>query len=161
MVLKNKNKNIGFGMVEAVVVISIIAVFVLLSLSVNAFYAEISKRNKHYIQASFLAEEGVEALKYMRDDSWTTNIDPLIPNTDYYLIFNSGWVSTTVAQNTNEYYRSFRVYDVLRDVSGDIVETGGTLDPGTKFLQMKVEWLGKNGTTTREVSAYITDIFGN
>jgi Tfp pilus assembly protein PilE len=161
MVLKNKNKNIGFGMVEAVVVISIIAIFVLLSLSVNAFYAEISKRNKHYIQASFLAEEGVEALKYMRDDSWTTNIDPLIPNTDYYLIFNSGWVSTTVAQNTNEYYRSFRVYDVLRDVSGDIVETGGTLDPGTKFLQMKVEWLGKNGTTTREVSAYITDIFGN
>lgn len=148
-------------MVEAVVVISVIAIFVLLSLSVNAFYAEISKRNKHYIQASFLAEEGIEALKYMRDDSWTTNIDPLIPNTDYYLIFNSGWVATTVAQNTNGYYRSFRVYDVLRDVNGNIVETGGGLDAGTKFLQMKVEWLSKSGTSTREVSAYIADIFGN
>lgn len=155
------NKKSGFGMVEAIVAISIIGIFAVLAISVNTFFAEISMKNKNFITASFLAEEGFEAIKFLRDTSWNSNIQTLSNNTDYYLYFNSSWIATTTIQSENNFYRTFSVNEVYRDGSGSIVSSGGTLDMGTKFVEIEVAWPTKTGTSTKILKGYITNIFEN
>jgi hypothetical protein len=123
-------------------------------------------------QASFLIEEGVEAVKSIRDNNWTT-IDEIIINTPYYLFFNTttnSWqlnnTSTTSLAGHIPVYpldgvfnRTVTFYDVERDSYDDIVETGGSVDSHTKKVKITVTWPTSNGEISKDLFFYITDIF--
>ncbi|MDD5068709.1 MAG: hypothetical protein PHN89_03875, partial [Candidatus Pacebacteria bacterium] len=77
----------GITVVEVLIGASIFLVVLLglstaLSLILKASLANTSK-----IQATFLEEEGLEAIRLLRDGGWTANIQTLSTNTDYYLTF--------------------------------------------------------------------------
>ena len=95
--MSNKTKNNkGFGIAEIVVAVAIIALSIFGLLTVAGVSLKTLRANTSNIQAAFLIEEGVEAVKVLRDSGWDANISPLNAGESYYLSFNSTtWEATT------------------------------------------------------------------
>lgn len=153
----------GFGLLEIAIGISVISLSIFSLTVVSNLALKLTEESARNTQASFLLEEGVEALKILRDSSWSANIASLTPGTTYYFSFtNHNWQATS----TNIYIdgifeRSFFLHDVNRDINDDIVSSGGIPDPDTKKITVSVSWRFRNSTTTQSVSAYITNLFNN
>lgn len=154
--------NYGFGLLEIVIASAIISIFVFSFIGVFQNALRVSGDSTKEIQASFLIEEGLEAVRIMRDSGWQANIAPLAPATDYYFEFaNSTWQATSSNIYIDGLFeRKFILNDVYRDGNDDIA-VSGTFDPNTKQVSSFVSWLGRGGTTTRTVSTYMTNLFSN
>ncbi len=148
---------------EVLVAASIILVFLLALFGAHNLYLKAAFSSGEVIKATTLAEESLEVVRFLRNGSWDRNIAPLSLDTDYFLTFNSGiWAtSTTNAFLDNLFERKIRLSAVYRDVNGDIVSSGGTLDPDTRLVVSTVSWQLRNTTTTRSVSTYLTDLYEN
>jgi Tfp pilus assembly protein PilV len=163
---KIPNGTKGFLLIEVVLAVGM---FTVVLISISAYFQkalEVSKDTTRRIQSGFLLEEGIEAVKFLRDQSWDAEIATLTPGTSYYLYWDGGtWVSTTTPQMIEDIFtRSFRLANVNRDfVSNDIVSSGGYTDVGTKKLFIDVAWLRRGGgaTTTDSAETYITNLFSN
>lgn len=158
---KFKPQSKGFGLLEIVVGSAIISVslFVLLGVTRNALI--LSRETSRSVRASFIMEEGLEAVRILRDTSWSQNINTLSTDTDYYLYFDGQtWVSTTTEQVIDGIFtRKFVLSDVYRDASSDIKEFG-TLDPKTLMVDVDVSWTSANGNLRNEnANMYLTDYF--
>lgn len=155
--------NSGLTLVEVVVATSIILAFLLVLFGVNNLYLRTAFLNTGSIKATFLAEEGLEAVRFLRDASWTDNLASLTLSTNYSLSLesNSWQISSTNIFIDGTFERLITFSDVYRDSSGDIVSSGGTLDPNTKLVTANVSWQRGTATTTKSVSTYITNIFDN
>ncbi len=158
-------QNRGVTVVEIIVGAALFTAFLV---AISQYYTRafrISQATTQKIQSGFLLEEGVEAVRSMRDESWGTYIASLTTGTPYYLNWNgTKWVTTTspiVVENL--YYRTITVNEVLRDGNDDIISSGGTTDPGTRKLTVAVAWQNTNetGTTTLSVDAYLTNLLTN
>ena len=149
----------GIGLVEVLVAVFIFTVILSSLIFVSNMYLSGAGDNLHITQAAYLAEEGIEAVKTIRDNSWL-NVSNIVSGQTNYLYFNaasSSWNATTTKIYSDIFLRSFIVENVSRDVNGDI-SSSGTTDPKTKKLTVSVSWYGKNGTTTKSLKTYITDI---
>lgn len=118
------------------------------------------------IRAGYLVEEGLEAVRFLRDNAWSQSFSIFSTSSPYYLYYTPGtdvWAATTTATTTIErFYRTMTVSDVRRDaVTSDIVSAGGAVDTGTKKVTIAVAWWAKNATSTRQASMYITNLFSN
>ena len=154
--------NKGFNLLEIVVGVTIISIFLLAVAPLFQSFLKIGYGNTKIIQASFLLEEGVEAVKILRDDSWQNNISTLNTGTDYFLYFNGdSWQTTTsYSQIDGIFERKFIISDVYRDENDDI-SLSGTLDSNIKKIDMSISWLKDKGTTTKTVATYVTNLFDN
>ncbi len=157
--------NRGFGLLEIVFAVSIVAGSLWALASVFLLAERAAELSREKIQTSFLLEEGLEVMRFLRDSSWNQNIATLDSGTDYYLNFSTPpvkWTTTSspVPAVDGIYARSFRIENVLRD-GGDNIASSGTTDPGTKKVTIKVTWSfgGQNQTSTLE--AYLMNIFNN
>lgn len=151
----------GISLVEVVVGSAIILLALTGLIAAYNIFIRAGGATLNTIQASYLLEEGVEAVTVLRDYGWTSNIANLSAGTKYYLSWNgSRWISTTVATTTGIYTRYFTLQNVNRDAN-DNIATVGTLDPGTKKLTINVSWQSSATTTSRSVSTYITNLFNN
>ncbi len=153
-------------MLEVIIGLSIISV-VLFSLANVAIIAlRIAEENTKNIQALFLAEEGIESLRVLRDSGWNSNIGVLNTGTVYYLNFSDGKWNTSSSPSSNIYIdgvfeRSFTVQEVYRNSNDRIVSSEGTLDQNTKKITVSVSWFSRNATTTKSISTYITNLFSD
>jgi hypothetical protein len=156
-------KQKGAGLVEVVVGAAIVTLVVISLLATYGLYLTQGLENVGRVQAALISEEGIEALKFMRDASWTTNIVPLTASSTYYLVYSGGiWDSTTSpVMIDGKFVRTFTLYNVSRDTNSNIVTSGGTNDPGTKKATVSVSWRISTGTTTKQVSTYLFDLYGN
>ena len=156
----------GFSLIEIILGIGMLTVSLV---SITAYYKkvlDVSIDTTHHIQSGFLLEEGVESVKMLRDQGWTTKIAALSTTTTYYLSWSgTQWTSTTIPQTVeNTFVRSFRLSDVFRDASDNIVSSGGTYyDPGTKKVTVSVAWTrkGTKSMATDTAETYITNLFNN
>jgi len=152
----------GLGLLEAVVGVSVMSFIVFSLMLVLQMSNKIITETSKSAQASFLLEEGMEAVKIIRDTSWQNNINPLSVNTDYYFNFDgTTWKSTTTNVYIDGFFeRKFKLESVYRNV-GDDIAVSGTLDSGSKKTTVSVSWRDRNGTTTKSLSSYITNLFNN
>ncbi|MFH0804483.1 MAG: hypothetical protein V1896_02690 [Candidatus Zambryskibacteria bacterium] len=152
----------GFSLVEVLVMVFVATFSVFMIWRVYILYIKISLSNPSIFQASFLAEEGIEAVKFMRDNSWTSDIAPLIPGVFYTLTFDGTvWgTTTTPAFIANRFDRRISVTNVFRDISGNIANSGSP-DPNTKKVLVEVSWQKDISTTTRQITTYVSNIFDN
>ncbi len=153
----------GFSLVEVVVAIALLlAIF----LSVNGYFRtalDVSDTTTRHIQSTYLAEEGIEAIRSLRDDGWTTNIIPLSTTTTYYLYWTgSQWTPTTTPQTVEKLYtRSFVIRDIFRDANYDIA-SAGTFDRDTKRFVFSVAWpTTSGGVATETAETIIGNLFLN
>lgn len=98
----------------------------------------------------FLAEEGYEMVRFLRDSDWT-NLSNLSLNTNYYLeVATSTIDATTTPQVIDaEFLRLFRLVSVYRDGSDNVVASttpGATIDNDARQIEISVG--NSTGTTT-------------
>ena len=155
----------GFSLLEIIVATAMLSIF-LVSISVQfKKILEVGVLSTRSIQTNFLLEEGLEAVKSLRDESWSGKIANLKVGTVYYLSWNgTKWTSTTaplVIDNT--FTRSFTIASTTRDVNYDIVSVGGTDDIGARKVTMIVRHTPKNSITviTDSIEMYLMNIFAN
>ena len=158
-----KNKTQGFGLLEIVVAVSIISFSLFSVMSAVIMALMVSEESEKNIQAAYLLEEGVEALRILRDTNWQNNITNLATGVNYYFIFNNNaWQATTSATTPIDqtFERKFVLENVYRNGNDDIAQIG-SLDSGTKKAVVTVSWLAQKGTTTQSTAVYLTNIFSD
>ena len=145
----------------------IVAVFILtvvLSalITVNNLYIKSSGANIKSTKAAYLASEGIEAIKTIRDSNWE-DIKAISTSTSNYLYFNntlSKWSATsTIEIIQSGFLRHFTIGDVYRDSNGDI-SVSGTYDANTKKIIVYISWetpLGQG--MEKKITTYISNIF--
>lgn len=158
--MKKTGMKKGSGLVEVIVSSAIILIVMLGLYTTHTYFISLTHSNTKKVKANLLLEEGVEAVKTMRDRSWV-NISGLTPEQDYYLVFSGGvWAtSTTSVAVDGVFYRKFRTSDVSREAGGDIdTNGGGTADSGTKKITVDVSWWNQNATSTASITTYVANI---
>jgi hypothetical protein len=154
------NTRWGFSLIEIIIGIFMFTVVVL---SIFGYY-------KKVLESGFLLEEGVEAVRLLRDGGWTANIAALTNGTTYYLSWNgTNWVTTlTPLQVEGIFTRTVTFSAVNRESAAgptqdNIVLSGGVLDPGTRKVNIAVSWMpiGSAALSTETVETYITNMFSN
>ena len=152
MLSKLKNNNRGVALVEVLIGISLITIVgVFIGVTITQYVATrniiLSDTNKAY-----LAEEGYEIIRFLRDENWS-NISGLSNNTYYYLQVSTSTLSIggTPELINSKYHRSFKVQSIYRNASGNIVDSsvaGSVLDTDARNLFVYVA--DENSTTTFE-----------
>ena len=132
-------------MVEGVIAAAIILGAVLALLGVHNLYLKTALSNGEALKAVYLAEEGIENIRFLRDVSWSTNISGL----------------TSLSTTIDNFYRTVTLSEVNRDANSDIVSSGGTVDINTKLVVSSVSWWNGVSTTTKSISTYITNLYAN
>lgn len=163
--MKKGNPQYGFGLVEVLVAVSIIAITSVSIFNVYTAYLRAELNNVKTVKAAFLMEEGLEVVRLLRDTSWSSYIAPITASTTLYLNWTgSAWQSTTTPQMIDSRYERTVVFaSVYRDANNRIAESG-TLDPNTRSFTVTVAWPDDNtalSTTTKQISSYITNLYGN
>ncbi|MBI3632752.1 MAG: hypothetical protein HY226_00515 [Candidatus Vogelbacteria bacterium] len=160
--MTNKNKKKGAGIIEVIVGLAIVMVGIFALIRTYGYYLKFGLLHKYDVQASLLLEEGVEAVKLLRDTGWSSKISGLTVDSTYRLAFvNSSWTATTTKKYVDGIFdRTFTLSNVYRN-SNDDISASGTLDPGTKKLVVAVAYRNGQSTTTKSISAYITNLFSN
>ena len=149
----------GFSLVEILLASSIILFFVGGLVTAHNAYIRAAISSAQTARALYLAEEGLEVMRFLRDQSWDQNIAPLNVNTDYYITFDDiTWKTTTTNIYIDSLFeRKIRLFSINRNVSGSIVESGGTVDPDSVRVTTSVSWLKNGATTTKSLSTYLTN----
>ena len=152
----------GFALIEALVSAAILSTVLAFAVGAYLVSTKTAGANGANVEATFLADEGIDAVRVIRDKGWSVNITPLTVNSTYYLTWSgSTWVATTT--NTyvdNTFERKFVLSAVYRDANSDIAASGN-LDPNTKKVTVSVSYLKGSATTTKTLVVYITNILNN
>ncbi|HJN62669.1 MAG TPA: hypothetical protein QGH03_00310 [Candidatus Paceibacterota bacterium] len=150
----------GISLIEVIIGTSIILIAFIGLVATYNLFLEMALKNTQKIQSAYLLEEGLEAIRSVRDDSWDNNIATLATDISYGLSFDgSDWgINLNPSMIDNEFYREFSVENVYRDINDDIASSG-TLDSRTKFFIVSVSWIEGGATTTKSISSYLSKIF--
>lgn len=152
----------GFSLIEVVIGSAIISVSLVAIIGVFSSLVSLSSKNTSRVQSSMLLEEGVEAVRTMRDFGWTSNIGSLTQNTPYYLYWNgSRWTATTTASTIDNYFsRTITLSPAYRDGNYDLTQSG-TVDSSARLIRVDVTWNEKGATSTKTLSSYVFNTFNN
>lgn len=159
-------RNAGVSVVEVLIASAIIMTSVIAIMGVYGGLTSIAIRNTGKVQAGMLLDEGAEALRFMRDVSWTSNISPLVNGTTYTLYWDYststyGWRATTTRDMIDDQFdRTFVLSAVNRDATTyNIVNSGGVLDTGTRKATISVSWYDGVATTTKSIMMYLYNTY--
>lgn len=152
----------GVGMLEIVIAVAIISAAFFSVLQINTFTLKAMQDRNDKARALAYAQEGIEAMRNMRDGGWTANISGLTFGATYYLTTSgSQWALTGINPGVigGKFTRTIVLDNVSRDINDDIITVGGADDPKTKKVTVAVSW----GTPLKNVQlvTYITDILKN
>ena len=146
----------GQMVIEIIVAVSIFAIIAATSIVVIVGSLSTARLAEEESQATFIATEGLEAVKSIRNQGWVN-----LANGSYGIASVSGaWVfsGSSDLDPSGKYTRVTSVISVSRDGSGNIVTSGGTVDPETKKVTSTVSW---NFTPARQNSVvmnlYVTN----
>ncbi|MEN9621804.1 MAG: hypothetical protein RLZZ67_238 [Candidatus Parcubacteria bacterium] len=149
----------GSVIIEVVVASAIISLVSLAFLGTLSTLAVFHQKDMLSIKGGLLAEEGLEAVRFVKGSGWS-NLSSLPLNTPrYFTLATSSWSVTTTPEIIDGlFYRSFKLNQVSRDGNDDIVPSGGTIDSNTFFAEASVSWRVRNATTTITYKTYVTNI---
>jgi len=130
------SKSKGFSLVELVMAIAIFMIYAG-GLTIAATGSHLTRlENAKFVQANFYFEEAWEAIKTIRNNNWSA-----ITNGSHGLSSSGGsWTFSGGFDTYDGFSRLVTVSDVRRGPSGDIVLSGGTVDPDTKLIAIEVTW---------------------
>lgn len=152
----------GFGLVEVLVGAAIVAA--VLVGSVTAFQSLVRNglRAPEELKALYVAQAGIEGMRFLRDKGWDANISTLLLDTPYYLSSAlPGWeATTTLSLIDGAFKRTVELESVYRrDSDKDIVASTSaeqkTLDPDARLVIVTVT------ATSTGSSISITTLFTN
>jgi prepilin-type N-terminal cleavage/methylation domain-containing protein len=160
--------NRGFTLIEAVVAMTIFSIGIILAVQMVFSARRLSDESKDTVQAANYLEEGLEAVRSVRNAAWT-NVGT--DGTYALQAITGGTTPWSLVANGSEtigkYSRSIKIESVRRDdtdgsgtlTASDNITTGtGTFDdPDTKKITATVTWQQGRRTVNRTVSTYLTN----
>ena len=156
------NYKRGISVIEILIASAIISLTVISISVAYGNFVYLSRQNTAKVQAALLLDEGTEAIKTMRGERWS-NIASTTASTTYYFTWSTDrWrATTTPIVIDNIFHRSFVVSPVHRDSStfNILPDASGTLDPGTRKVDITVAWSDQSATTTRSTTMYIFNLY--
>lgn len=158
-----RNLRQGFGVVEIVVVVAMLGIILASVTQAALITSRLAQRSAREAQAVSLAEEAVEAMRTLRNASWTTYISPLTNGTTYYVTLNgTQWSLSTTDPGAiyGQYNRTVVTSAVYRD-SGNNISSAGTLDPDTRKVVVTVTWVHRGETRNITLETYLTNYHNN
>ena len=154
----------GVTLVEIIVAAAIVLTLTGAVIGAYISYMDHFRGTTKRIQAAYLLEEGAEAVKILRSKSWSNNIAPLATDDRHFLAFDraeSTWHTTTTPEWINgTFKRWFVLKEVTRNGQDDISDSG-SIDDGTRKVNVHVAWSTGDATSTRTIHTYITDLYDN
>ncbi|MCI5108291.1 MAG: prepilin-type N-terminal cleavage/methylation domain-containing protein [Candidatus Pacebacteria bacterium] len=142
------NTNRGISLIELLIGASILTIVMVALVVVFQSFLVNSFTSVEKVQGALLAEEGIEAVKSIRDNDWGNLSDGT-----HYLTFSSDWSFTETPETIGIFSRTVLIEGAYRDVADDLASSG-TSDPDTKKITVTVNWSA--GTET--IETYITNI---
>lgn len=150
------------SVIEVLIASAVISLSIIYIANIYGGLVSLSIGNTVKVQATFLLDEGVEAIKTMRGEKWS-NIASTTIGTTYYFYWNTNrWQATTTTSTIDGYFtRTFTSSAVKRDVSTFNIQTDGSgvVDTGTRKVDITVSWAEKGATTSRATSMYIFNLY--
>jgi len=157
----NKIDNKGFSLIELLIVGSIISITFVAISTFLLFSRDATLKTKRNTEAIALAEEAIEALRKLRDDSWTSNIATLNVDTTYYpVISGNQWTFSTTNPSPSSYYTTTIVLHAVTRDANDNISGSGTTDADTRQVVATVSW-NDSGPKNVDLTAYITNFNDN
>ncbi|RJQ34020.1 hypothetical protein C4566_02735 [Candidatus Parcubacteria bacterium] len=149
--MRTKKGQHGFSLVELLVVISFFSVMIVLIISATSFNSKSKNLYEERTQALLYAMEGMEAVKLM---DWAN-----LASGDYHLeTVGSDWQLVAGSELiNNQYNRTINISDVYRINSsnghsyGEVIDSGGYLDPDTKKISVSIDWDSRTGDNMQEL----------
>lgn len=153
---RNNVRQSGVSLIEVIIATSVVAIMIVaVGFSVTA-YVSARAALLNDAKSLYLAEEGYEILRALRDDDWSV-IEALTVGDTYSFDMapTTMAISPTIEVIDGEFYRSFVVDTVERDGNDDIdFSGGGAADAGARLVTVSV--FGPTGTTS--LSAVLTNL---
>jgi prepilin-type N-terminal cleavage/methylation domain-containing protein len=142
----NLQPNHGFGLLEIIIAVAIIAGSLFALAEVSALAVRLTQTALAEQQALFLSEAGIENARFARDSSWAT----LLASAGAETI--DAFTRTTTLENV---YRRNSDDDIIPVSSPD----PKTIDPNTRKVTVTISWQGRKGIMSTSLSAYLTNLF--
>jgi type II secretory pathway pseudopilin PulG len=153
------SQQLGISLIEVLVGVSIITVsLIAIGFSVTA-YVDARAALLVNTKSMYLAEEGYETLRAIRDVDWNT-VEALALDTEHYFDISTSTIGVTGTPEIidTDYRRWFVLQEVHRNSDDDIVAPGGlgvtTVDPGARDVTVYVQ----SPTGTSSLRAILTNL---
>jgi type II secretory pathway pseudopilin PulG len=167
---QNFNNNKGISIVELLVAAAIVGAVIASLITFGSFSVRTASLAKQTTQASFLAQDAMEALKNYRDNTgWNTN-DPedqydglgvLLTGVPFHPNLSGDvsarWQMLSGQETIGIFQRSVMFEGVFRDGADNIVESGGTLDSQTKKATVMISWMERGNNREFKLVSYLAN----
>jgi len=142
----------GQMLVELVLAMGIAAIILPALLTGLVASRQGKPQQQQSLAATELFKQTVNAVRNIRDTSWTSFA---VDGTYHPVIVSNAWTFATGSATVNGFTQQVQIGDVYRDANGNIVNSGGTLDPSTKQVVTTISWT-KPTATTLSATDYLT-----
>lgn len=122
----------GFSLAEVIVAVSIMGAFLTALVSAHNLFLRSAHGGPEKAKALFLAAEGIENMRFARDESWSTNIEPF----------------TALSPET---------IDGMYTRETALTAIGN----GSREVDVTVSWPNRDTTASVSLSAIITNLYDN
>ncbi len=143
----------GDLLIELILAIGLLATMATMAIATMSGLLSLNRTAQENEVASLYAEEGVEAVRAIRDRDWNDLSDGT-----HGLNWNgTQWEWQGTSDQRDKYARQVEVATARRDSQGNLVASGGTADPNTKMITVRVSWqVGPNRPGQVELKTYLT-----
>lgn len=150
---KYRNGLSGFGLVEVIVALAIFFVIAITGVSTVVQSFSVNRLGEEETQATVIAQEGIEAVRSIKN----RGVDNLILGT--HGLENSGgfWQLSGSADTVGKFTREIDIEVARRNIAGDIVDSGGSIDCKTWKVTSTVSWDFTSGRNNEvKLTTYLT-----
>lgn len=154
--LSSPNRHsFGFSVIEVMLAGALFTIFAIAMVGVVVQAFNSNRLGEEQTAATLFATQGLEAARSIRNQAYANLVNS--PSTG---LAQTGGVWTFSGNNNTfgKYTRVLSVTDVQRDGSGNIVNSGGTVDTNTKKVTSTVSWAaGPSRNNSVIQSTYLTN----
>ena len=142
----------GQSLVEILIAIGLVGILLPALLTGLVSSREGKAQEGQRLQATALVRESEEAVRSIREKGWAN----ISTNGTYDVaISGSEWTLTPCpCPQVNGFSRQVVISDAKRDANGNLVESGGTVDPSTKKVTVSVSWSTPFASSVESTSYY-------
>lgn len=156
---KNAHSRQGYSLVELLLAIGLFGFLIPVLFAGFIATRDGKPQQKNRVQAAALMKETVEALRVIRETGWSEfAVDGVYhPAVDEA---NGTWTLESGAQTTDNFTRQVTIDSVMRNELGEIVDSGGTIDPSTKKIAIEITW-DQPLVSSQQTNLYMTRYLDN
>ena len=158
-------KNKGFTLIELLIAMGLSALFLPALVFVFSFSLGAASQGESYTQAYALAQEHMEAIYYLKENSaewnWQTQPANTISTNEYYQPYKAAgtWILgliTSSPQQDNGYTVTVKILPVIRNTATGDISDSGEVDIYTREIIVNVSWKEKGEPTDIELVSYVS-----